>query len=121
MTWFRWQSAVDFVALAAALYFLLLWARQTRALRVVLTVVGLQASARIARQFDLTVTGWILDIATVLLVVMLLFFFQPELRHAGIATGQGARVRLRGAQRRRVLLGGPENRRPHRHLTPRLA
>ncbi len=54
MTWFRWQSAVDFVTLAAALYFLLLWARETRALRAVLTIVGLQASARFARQFDLT-------------------------------------------------------------------
>lgn len=98
MTWFRWQSAVDFVALAAALYFLLLWARETRALRAVLTIVALQASARFARQFDLTVTGWILDIATVLLVVMLLFFFQPELRHAFMRLDGMLRLGLRKAE-----------------------
>jgi diadenylate cyclase len=98
MTWFRWQSAVDFVTLTAALYFLLLWARETRALRAVLTIVGLQASARIARQSDLTVTGWILDIATVLLVVMLLFFFQPELRHAFMRLDGMLRLGLRKAK-----------------------
>jgi diadenylate cyclase len=82
MTWFRWQSAVDFAVLAAALYFLLSWAKGTRALRAVFAIIALHASARVARQFDLTFTGWILDIATVLLVLVLLFFFQPEFRHA---------------------------------------
>jgi uncharacterized protein (TIGR00159 family) len=82
MSWLRWQSAVDFGALAIAMYFVLVWARETRALRVVLTILALLASARVARQFDLTITGWLLDIGSVLLVVMLLFFFQPELRHA---------------------------------------
>jgi diadenylate cyclase len=82
MSWWRWQNAVDLAALAVGLYLLLLWARETRALRVVLSILGLHASARIARHFDLTITGWLLDIASVLLVLMLLFFFQPELRHA---------------------------------------
>jgi uncharacterized protein (TIGR00159 family) len=82
MSWLHWQSAVDLAALAIALYLLLLWARETRALRVVLSILGLHVSARIARQFDLTITGWLLDIASVLLVLMLLFFFQTELRHA---------------------------------------
>jgi diadenylate cyclase len=98
MTWLRWQSAVDFVALAAALYFLLLWARETRALRAVLTIVGLQASARIAQQLDLTVTGWILHVATALLVVMLLFFFQPELRHAFLRLDGMLHLGLRKAE-----------------------
>ena len=82
MSWWRWQNAVDLAALAVGLYLLLLWARETRALRVVLSILGLHASARIARHFDLTITGWLFDIASVLLVLMLLFFFQPELRHA---------------------------------------
>jgi diadenylate cyclase len=98
MTWFRWQSAVDFAALAAALYFLLLWARGTRALRVVFTIIGLHASARIARQLDLTITGWILDIATVLLVLVLLFFFQPEFRHAFLRLDRLLHLGLRQAK-----------------------
>ena len=82
MSWFHWQNAVDFVVLAVAVYFLLQWARGTRALRVVLAILALHACGRIAWQLDLTITGWLLDIASVLLVLMLLFFFQPELRHA---------------------------------------
>jgi diadenylate cyclase len=82
MNWFRWQNAVDFAVLAAAVYVLLQWARGTRALRVVVAILGLHAAARIAWQLDLTITGWLLDISSGLLVVMLLFFFQPELRHA---------------------------------------
>jgi diadenylate cyclase len=82
MGWFHWQNAVDFVALAAAVYLLLQWAKGTRAIRVVLAILGLHAAGRIAWQLDLTITGWLLDIASVLLVLMLLFFFQPELRHA---------------------------------------
>jgi diadenylate cyclase len=98
MLWFRWQTVVDFAALAVALYFLLLWARETRALRVVFTIIGLHASARIARQFDLTITGWILDIVTVLLVVLLLFFFQPEFRQAFMRLDNLLRLGLRRAK-----------------------
>jgi len=43
----RWQSVVDFVVLAAALYIVLRWA-QTRALRVALVVLGLHAGAMVA-------------------------------------------------------------------------
>ena len=82
MAWLRWQNGVDFVVLAVALYALLQWARGTRALRVVLAILGLYASARLAWRFDLTITGWLLDIACFLLILMLLFFFQPELRRA---------------------------------------
>ncbi len=82
ISWLRWQYAVDFAVLTAAIYVLLQWAKGTRALRVVLAVFALHALARIAWQMDLTITGWLLDIGSVLLVAMLLFFFQPELRHA---------------------------------------
>ncbi len=44
----RWQSVVDFVVLAAALYILLRWAQQARALRVALVVLGLHAGAMVA-------------------------------------------------------------------------
>ncbi len=82
LEWFRWQHAVDFLALVVGVYVILQWARGTRVLRIVLGVLGLHAAGRIAWKLDLTITGWLLDIASVLLVLMLLFFFQPELRHA---------------------------------------
>ncbi len=96
--WLRWQGIVDFAALALAFYFLLRWARETRALRVVFTILGLQAVSRVARRFDLTITGWILDITTILLVVMLLFFFQPELRRAFLRLDALLRLGLRPAR-----------------------
>ncbi|HLY20182.1 MAG TPA: diadenylate cyclase [Bryobacteraceae bacterium] len=76
----RWQSAVDFVVLTAALYILLRWAQQARALRVALVVVGLHAGALVARHFDLALTSWVLDGAAILTIVMLLLVFQAELR-----------------------------------------
>ena len=76
----RWQSAVDFVVLTAALYVLLRWAQQARALRVALLVVGLHAGALVARHFDLVITSWVLDGAAVLAIALLLLVFQPELR-----------------------------------------
>src|SRR5512136_2583527 len=98
LTLLRWQSLVDFAALAVALYFLLKWAKEARALRVVLIILGLHASARLARRFDLDITGWILDIATVLLVAMLMFFFQPEFRHAFMRLDGLLRLGLRPAR-----------------------
>jgi diadenylate cyclase len=77
----RWQSAVDFVVLSAALYILLRWAQQARALRVALVVLGLHAAALVSRRFDLVLTSWVLDGAAILAVVMLLLVFQTELRH----------------------------------------
>jgi uncharacterized protein (TIGR00159 family) len=76
----RWQSAVDFVVLTAALYVILRWAQQARALRVALIVVGLHAAAVLARHFDLAITSWILDGAAILAIVLLLVVFHPELR-----------------------------------------
>ncbi len=82
MNWLRWQSIVDLAVLAGAIHVLLRWARGTRALRLVLVILALYGSGRLAWKYDLTITGWLLDLASLLLVLMLLFFFQPELRHA---------------------------------------
>jgi uncharacterized protein (TIGR00159 family) len=78
----RWQSAVDFVVLTAALYVLLRWAQQARALRVALLVVGLHAGALVALHLDLVITSWVLDGAAILAIVLLLLVFQPELRRS---------------------------------------
>src|ERR1035437_7634168 len=76
----RWQSVVDFVVLMAALYILLRWAQQARALRVALVVLGLHAAALVSRHFDLVLTSWVLDGAAILAIVVLLLVFQAELR-----------------------------------------
>jgi len=76
----RWQSVVDFVVLTAALYILLRWAQQARALRVALMVLGLHAGAMVSRHFDLVLTSWVLDGAAILAIVVLLLVFQAELR-----------------------------------------
>ena len=76
----RWQSVVDFVVLTAALYILLRWAQQARALRVALVVLGLHAGALVSRRFDLVLTSWVLDGAAILAILMLLLVFQAELR-----------------------------------------
>jgi diadenylate cyclase len=76
----RWQSVVDFMVLTAALYILLRWAQQARALRVALVVLGLHAGALVSRHFDLLLTSWVLDGAAILAIVVLLLVFQAELR-----------------------------------------
>ncbi len=76
----RWQSIVDFVVLATAIYVVLRWAQQARALRIALLVIGLHAAALMARHFDLPVTSWVLDGAAILAIVLLLLVFQAELR-----------------------------------------
>ena len=68
----RWQSVVDFVVLTAALYTLLRWAQQARALRVALVVVGLHAGALLSRHFDLVLTSWVLDGAAILAILRLM-------------------------------------------------
>ncbi len=75
-----WQNLVDFAVLTAALYTLLRWAQQARALRVALLVAGLHAGALVARHLDLPVTSWVLDGAAILAILLLVLVFQAELR-----------------------------------------
>jgi diadenylate cyclase len=82
MTTIHWQSAVDFLVLAVALYLLLRWSRQARALRLALSILALRVGALLARQLDLLITSWVLDVATIIAILALLIVFQPELRRA---------------------------------------
>jgi diadenylate cyclase len=79
---FHWQSVIDFIVLASALYLLLRWSRQARALRLALAILGLRVGALLARQLDLVITSWVLDAATVIALLSLIVVFQPELRRA---------------------------------------
>jgi diadenylate cyclase len=76
----RWQTAVDFLVLAMGFYFLLVWARSARALRIALGVVGLHALSLLARRLDLVITSLLLDFLAILAIILLLLVFQPELR-----------------------------------------
>ena len=78
----RWQSFVDFFVLAFALYLLLLWAWEARALRFAIAVVGLHAGALYATHFDLPITSWVLDGASIAVIGLLLLLFQSELRRS---------------------------------------
>lgn len=78
----RWQSAADFAVLVLAIYLLLAWSKEARALRVSLGILGLYVASQLARHFDLIITGWLLQAASLVGMVLLLVVFQSELRHA---------------------------------------
>lgn len=82
MGFLHWQNVVDFLVLAVAFYILLLWARQARALRTALVIVGLHAGSLFARRLELLITSWVLDAAAIVALVLLVVVFQPELRYA---------------------------------------
>lgn len=82
MSAIRWQSVVDFLVLAAGIYLLLRWSREARALRLALSILALRVGAFLARQLGLLITGWVLDAATVVVILALVVVFQPELRRA---------------------------------------
>ncbi len=78
----RWHIVADFLFLTVAFYALLNWARSARAMRIALSIVALRALALLASRLDLVVTSWVLDAFAVLVVLVLLLIFQPELRRA---------------------------------------
>jgi diadenylate cyclase len=78
----RWQALIDLAVVASAVYFLLAWAKEARALRIGFGILALRGAALLAHQLDLVLTGWVLDAASFVALVLLLVVFQPELRRA---------------------------------------
>ncbi len=78
----RWQAIVDLLALTAAIYLALLWARRARALRIVLLLLALHAGSLLARHFEVIITSWVLEGAAVIALVVLVLAFQAEVRYA---------------------------------------
>ncbi|MGC2210437.1 MAG: diadenylate cyclase [Candidatus Korobacteraceae bacterium] len=78
----RWHIVADFLFLTMAFYALLCWARSARAMRIAFSIVALRALALLASRLNLVVTSWVLDAFAVLVVLVLLLIFQPELRRA---------------------------------------
>jgi diadenylate cyclase len=94
MSTLHWQGIVDLLVLAVAIYLLLRWSREARALRLALSILALRVGSLLARQLDLVITSWVLDAATVVAVLALVVLFQPELRRALMRldiTGRAAR------------------------------
>jgi len=90
----RWQSVVDFVILATAIYLLLRWGKEARTLRIVLGILILGVGSLLARQLGLLITSWVLNAANVVAVAALLVVFQSEFRRA-VRRGPGAAPELR--------------------------
>jgi diadenylate cyclase len=82
MALLRWQSAVDFIVLTAAIALVLRWSTEARALRLALSILALRVGALLSDQLGLLITSWVLDAATVLALLVLVIAFQPELRRA---------------------------------------
>jgi len=93
----RWLNLIDFLVLTIALYGVLNWARQARAMRLAFWIVGLYAASLAVRRFDLIITSWVLSAASIGLIVMLLIVFQPELRRAFLFLDRILRVSSRSA------------------------
>jgi hypothetical protein len=57
MATIRWQSAADVFVLAVAIYLLLRWSREARALRLALTILALRVAALLTRQLNLNLAS----------------------------------------------------------------
>jgi diadenylate cyclase len=78
----RWRDVIDIVVVAALIYRVLTLFRGTRAVQITIGLGVVGAAAVVARAFELTSLGWILDHFWSFWVVALLVVFQPELRRA---------------------------------------
>jgi diadenylate cyclase len=79
-----WRLLVDFAVLTTAIYVVLHWSRQARALRVTFGILVLEAGAWAAGRCwpRADVIRAVLHGAAIIAVVALIALFQPELRHA---------------------------------------
>jgi uncharacterized protein (TIGR00159 family) len=91
----RWQNVVDFAVLATALYLLLKWSAQARAMRLSLSIVALFATANLARRLDLVITGWVIEASAWIMTGLLLIAFQHELRRMVMHVEDRFRGRVR--------------------------
>jgi diadenylate cyclase len=78
----RWQSAADFLVVALVIYLLLRWGKEARALRISVIILFLRFAATLARQLNMTITAWMLDLMNVFALLALVILFHPELRNA---------------------------------------
>jgi len=77
-----WQSVVDFLVLATAIYWLLILGKKTHVLRIVVGIGGLVALGSLAHHLQLPITAWILHLAAITSVALLILVYYPEIRYA---------------------------------------
>jgi diadenylate cyclase len=78
-----WYLAViDILLVALLLYFVYIFLRETRAMRILYGLVILIALMLLGRLFNLVLLNWILGFVMAMLVVAIPVVFQPELRAA---------------------------------------
>lgn len=82
-------SALDIIIVAYVLYRFFLFIRGTRAVQLIKGVILLLVAIPVAQLFQLKTIYWLLQQATVMLVVALPIVFQPELRRALEHVGRG--------------------------------
>ena len=89
---FGWSDAVDIVATATLVYYLIVLIRGTRAVPIIMGIAGFAALLGIANVFHLLVLGTILQYALLGAAVTLPIVFQPELRRLLEQLGRGGLI-----------------------------
>jgi diadenylate cyclase len=89
---FGWSDAVDIVATATLVYYLILLIRGTRAVPIIMGIAGFAALLWVANIFHLLVLGTILQYALLGAAVTLPIVFQPELRRLLEQLGRGGLI-----------------------------
>jgi uncharacterized protein (TIGR00159 family) len=100
----EWRGLVDLFVLTAAIYYVLHWSRQARALRVTFGILALEAGAIASTRLGLPITAWVLHASALVAALVLIVLFQPELRHAL----SRLEITLRWPRQWAVLLGALE-------------
>ncbi len=86
---FTWASAIDIVLVAAAVYYLLLLVRGTRAIQLLKGIAVLLALVGISKAAGLDTLHWLVTQMLLPGVIALIVLFQPELRLALERLGRG--------------------------------
>ena len=89
---FGWSDAVDIIATATLVYYLILLIRGTRAVPIIMGIAGFAALLWIANIFHFLVLGTILQYALLGAAVTLPIVFQPELRRLLEQLGRGGLI-----------------------------
>jgi diadenylate cyclase len=89
---FGWSDAVDIVATATLVYYLILLIRGTRAVPIIMGIAGFAALLWVANIFHFLLLGTILQYALLGAAVTLPIVFQPELRRLLEQLGRGGLI-----------------------------
>jgi uncharacterized protein (TIGR00159 family) len=75
-----WWDLIDILFLTLVAYHLYLWFRETRALRVLISLVALGGIYSLAKFWGLFLTTWVFQILWQVLLILLLILFQSEIK-----------------------------------------